>query len=962
MIRDFVPARTSLAAGIVIKQHLLERNKYPQPQVSWQDLDISGTLKPTWNGYKPGTVEHFEGQTGGVFDPFNSILNTSQSWYENLTTPLGPVLVLHDSQDEFYNGELSGSVILVSNGIVGEAYPNDNIFMFYKPVYYYGTSSPEDLIFENNFLNNITSPENGEILFFEKYLAPGVSTPKYLKIAKTDLNGDNYSVPLGQFNDVIIPTPIFSFGGNINLTYNVTQLNENPQYYTYIVTLVSNDINPLYNNYLPLNTENQVLDYYVSSSRTTLTSFNPTEQPINLYDTELGNIIEYFNTSSGEYTLENTPNTPLLITASFNISQSGAGSPGTCSISLNRGGNITILSTTTFLSSFTGIRTISASYYGLSQDVIALTRKGGNNVSLTGVNLLVTQSRTVRTSSGALIVEPYLTIPNFYNSNQNALLNNAFDLRDSSYYMDVDYSSGLTEPVNFQLLINGSATRAKVQDSNYTSQRVIIPRYLGSKSTSQQLNQWTSGDTGTYGKLPTIESVKSYVAYAPSIGGWPPERMNASAIFVKYLIGEDGNVIIPNTSENSLPTIQQNFQAGDKVRITTPTQGSGVASQFRTVIRGGTRIEPILYTQIGHSPASWNNVTMSFTTDFIGSSAVDNYTAKAYPSIFSPPFGDGSYSGIDFNNVVSIGSGASWSGNAYIVDQGIIGENVTLQIKIHIEPTLKAGVYAAQTHYAIARLIKKRGSDETILDEIVKSINVGPQPNNITPNNISFSSIDFNFPIQPQNLQPNDEIFVRAGHFTSTLGPVSPGVIFKKNSSYFQVSQIPSPTNVQVTSSGTNSLWGYPDNTKLYAITSSNSFLNEFYDQGFYQVDISGSGFNPISLPWSVKYGDEFRFEGNENNTFVVKKIYDVGETDNERVSQTGSIEVQFGNNLPSASIDLDHFLIRRYVDDASQILIEGFRPTGTEGPYIITPEYVTPSLNKNVDTFITDLTQKGLL
>ena len=33
MIQDFVPARTSLASGVVIKQHLLERNKYPQPQV-----------------------------------------------------------------------------------------------------------------------------------------------------------------------------------------------------------------------------------------------------------------------------------------------------------------------------------------------------------------------------------------------------------------------------------------------------------------------------------------------------------------------------------------------------------------------------------------------------------------------------------------------------------------------------------------------------------------------------------------------------------------------------------------------------------------------------------------------------------------------------------------------------------------------------------------------------------------
>jgi hypothetical protein len=32
MLQDWVPARTSLAAGIVVKQHVLERNKYPLPQ------------------------------------------------------------------------------------------------------------------------------------------------------------------------------------------------------------------------------------------------------------------------------------------------------------------------------------------------------------------------------------------------------------------------------------------------------------------------------------------------------------------------------------------------------------------------------------------------------------------------------------------------------------------------------------------------------------------------------------------------------------------------------------------------------------------------------------------------------------------------------------------------------------------------------------------------------------------
>jgi hypothetical protein len=44
MLKDWVPARTSLASGIVIKQHLLERNKYPVPQVNiTSSLAIVGT-------------------------------------------------------------------------------------------------------------------------------------------------------------------------------------------------------------------------------------------------------------------------------------------------------------------------------------------------------------------------------------------------------------------------------------------------------------------------------------------------------------------------------------------------------------------------------------------------------------------------------------------------------------------------------------------------------------------------------------------------------------------------------------------------------------------------------------------------------------------------------------------------------------------------------------------------------
>jgi hypothetical protein len=51
-----------------------------------------------------------------------------------------------------------------------------------------------------------------------------------------------------------------------------------------------------------------------------------------------------------------------------------------------------------------------------------------------------------------------------------------------------------------------------------------------------------------------------------------------------------------------------------------------------------------------------------------------------------------------------------------------------------------------------------------------------------------------------------------------------------------------------------------------------------------------------------------------------------------------------------------------RYVDDASKVIMKGYRPNNSAGPYIVRPEYVVPELDKGIDEFIVDLTQKGLL
>jgi hypothetical protein len=204
MIKDFVPARTSLASGIIIKQHILERNKFPQPQVDtnsiiakyaksgsiiWnepiitKDLTISGTIAPQWNDYNAGTVENPNGGTAGVFEMFNgvnsspygpngtgpeNIFNLTQSWYETVPTISGSVSILHDAQDEFYDGEFEGSTLTITTQSLNSPYPNEIIDFSYTPVFYgnalYSQSNNNNDFAESQFLNELTVPAQGEIL------------------------------------------------------------------------------------------------------------------------------------------------------------------------------------------------------------------------------------------------------------------------------------------------------------------------------------------------------------------------------------------------------------------------------------------------------------------------------------------------------------------------------------------------------------------------------------------------------------------------------------------------------------------------------------------------------------------------------------------------------------------------------------------------------------------------------
>jgi len=848
MIKDFVPARTSLASGVVIKQTLLERNKYPQPQTDinstiayassgsqnniplvFQDISVSGTVAPQWNDYQPGTVENFSGGTGGSFELFNGI-NTSpygpngtgpenifgitQSWTEGVVTPLGIAPTVHSSQDEFYNGIFSGSNLIITTQSLAQAYPLDNTSFSYKQVYYYGTGSGEENIFESLFLNNSTAPQPGEILFFEKGGTlfgswAAIYTPKYLKIAKSDCNNIDNTNALGQITNILINTPIS--GINTWINYTLLVLNEFPTYYLYQVTSAK------YQNqnilYLPSPYPNQVLNYYVSSSRpSTFQPFLAGTSPSIVTDfdqTTLGNSLNYWDSSSGIFTLGNTPNTPLQITASLPIVGLGVSSANVrMQLISERNGVKNLLNEVIFNATGSPLTVnLSSSIYSLQGDKIYVQKgnyNGTGTLAITYGTFLVTQSRAISSSNcDSVILEPYITTPDYYNSDYNPLINNVLVDRLSSIYQDVDYSTGIYTPTNFDLLISGSALKAAVQDSNYTSKRVILPRYEGSKSTSQHLNYWTPGDTGTYGKLPTIDNLKTAVAYCDDIGGWPPERMEASALFIKYLIKSDGSVVIPNTSENSLYDVKGNFETGDEVLISSAIAGGGQISSSREVIRGGSTIVPLMTTQIGQQSNT---------------------------------------------------STAQWTGSIKFTDPA------TLTVSTFTTGSTPAGS------------LWKSGSGAGYENAIWMEINVD---NRNLPFDIS-SSVT---PLMVQNPLPN-------------------------------------------------------------------------------------SGLNAFVHPGMIQSGDEIRFMGLEQYTFmIVSSSYTYSGGIPERLILYLDKPVPtFNDASPSSTFNLNKFLLRRYVDEPGQTIITGYKPTNSTGPYIVRPKYVAPELNKNVDDFILILKEKGLI
>jgi len=383
---------------------------------------------------------------------------------------------------------------------------------------------------------------------------------KYIKISRYDTNGNDNYLSLYQLNNIRVNT---SDRGVIDYPV-IGSPTVYPTYFLYLIA--TTDITSSINN--------QILNYRVSASTKsppfavpTLSPYVTPDKPNNYQiltgSKEFGgpissnNPLGYFSATTSQILYQNTSNIPLAFTASLSYTIGGTNKhvPGIAFI--QGAGPMSNRTIITYASTGSdgnplnsnGILRISGSFTPIENESYCIAvgnfYTSGDNYSA-NVSFLITQSYSPITGiSASTVLSPYIeTIP-FVNSDYDVLINNVIVNRpNNSDIVVADYISDQVIPVNYQAIMSGSAIPASTPDSNYTTLRIINPRYNGSENTSDNYNISNSGSN-----IPASIDVYDTCIYEFDwMGGGYPEYVNGGTVSL-------GNILIVN-SENSVNVIQ----------------------------------------------------------------------------------------------------------------------------------------------------------------------------------------------------------------------------------------------------------------------------------------------------------------------------------------------------------------------------------------------------------------------
>ena len=168
MIKDYVPARANLSTGIIVKSHMLERNKYARHEPSASFNDYSQSIDTAFiTGSSAGAVVGSTSFTGSII------------------TPSGSVQFISSDGIEKYTGEFSGSTIVATSG---EAFPQFEI-----------SQLPSSSLFVTYsfgaLYQNISQSVRSQILFDLDYNSDQVKPVNYGLVTQSIDNAqiDNYA-------------------------------------------------------------------------------------------------------------------------------------------------------------------------------------------------------------------------------------------------------------------------------------------------------------------------------------------------------------------------------------------------------------------------------------------------------------------------------------------------------------------------------------------------------------------------------------------------------------------------------------------------------------------------------------------------------------------------------------------------------------------------------------------------
>jgi hypothetical protein len=611
----------------------------------------------------------------------------------------------------------------------------------------------------------------------------------------------------------------------------------------------------------------------------------------------------------------------------------------------------------TYYLTFTESNDVSALASGSVQITDSSNVSGNQRVIYSGSgDLAPGSSRTINNLEVQGIVPPlifsnnnvlaYLTVTAFTASvafidqDCEVLAGDAQIPRQNSKYMLVDFDNSFITASNEAAILGRYATKAAVPDSYYTSARQINSRYIGKELVVSNLNKWTEGDI-SYGKSVTVGNPEVNFVYFNSVGSTSPEWGNnisaKTQANVKLIVDSSGSVTKPiNDVEGiNLGTIQQSFvDSGNATLVLDDYDTFGVNLNILNgtwpIFKSGISIAPILYTQT----ASYDNNgdiigfgytgSITFTQGQQGADPTKNdYQLLTYGINFNNIQPSTLPQKLDFSPPVILGADANFptSSDAYSpigALTNLSSSGYILNFQVHIEAS---NIYAAKIDYSL----QKNGV------EVAK----------IQIDHAATKAGDIYY--TDANATTSDSYTVNAVAYQPFSGTAP--IVQLNASSYFRVTQSPLPgtgicTDFWYTGSGTPNI--------LLASTASNG-LNRYI--GSRQQSIERSGFNPISLDFEPQQYDEIRFQGIENLAYSIINV----------TSSNGQLQLQLSGNIPDGT-NLSYFLLRRYVADPSNIILDLNKPAGASSGGVLKPEYVTDELNKNLDTIVQNLKSKGLI